>query len=41
MIERVELDYIPGLDTEDLLVIMPGAFEQALKEGIEKKEEKR
>jgi hypothetical protein len=31
------MDCIPGLDGDELMIIMPGAFEQALKEGIEKK----
>ena len=33
------IDFIPGLDDE-VKVIMPGAFEAALKEGIEKKRKK-
>lgn len=37
---KVAIDYIPGLDGDELAVIMPGAFEQALKEGIEKKKKK-
>ena len=31
------MDCIPGLDGDELMIIMTGAFEQALKEGIEKK----
>ncbi len=37
---KVDYDYIPGLDGDELMIIMPGAFEQALKEGIEKKKKK-
>jgi hypothetical protein len=37
---KVAIDFIPGLDDEYKPVIMPGAFEAALKEGIEKKKRK-
>jgi voltage-dependent calcium channel N type alpha-1B len=37
---KFDMDFIPGLDGEEKCIIMPGAYETALKEGIEKQKQK-